>query len=256
MPKILIADAIKPSLVMSSEIFKDKMTGAEILVAKTAAEVIEIVKREKVDMCLIDFDLPDADGPSLICALRTLYSGPILMSAFPDKNVSEAVKNELFAYADASAWLEKPVRFDALAEKIDSFYTASHRTTKRFNTDIPCQIVVKADGRGKRAPKSFGKLVNLSISGACVLLDESFKPTKKQEITLTIGSAPPKKAAKKGATKKSPPKAATGKVKIKEFLLKGNIVWSQKTGQMGLKFNRLTEPQSLQLESLMRAASL
>src|SRR5689334_16721400 len=109
MAKILIADAIKPSLVMSSEIFKDKIPGSTIFVAATGQDAIRIAEIEKPDLCLVDFDLPDVDGPSLVIALRKVYQGPILMTAYPDKNVTASVEEELFAYNDAGGWVSKPI---------------------------------------------------------------------------------------------------------------------------------------------------
>ena len=190
MTKVLIADAIKPSLVMSSEIFKDKIPGAEIIVASSGAEAIEMADTQKPDICLVDFDLPDVDGPALVLALRKVYSGPILMTAYPDKNVREVVGDELFAFNDASGWVSKPIKFDELAAKIDKFLIENHRTGRRFSLDLPVQLIAKAAGRGKRAPKSNGKLINLSLGGACLQLESTMKVKKKQEITISIESPP------------------------------------------------------------------
>ena len=158
MAKILIADAIKPSLVMSSEICKDKIPGATIFVAATGADAIAIATEQKPDLCLVDFDLPDVDGPALVVALRKVYQGPILMTAYPDKNVRASVIDDLFGYNDASGWVSKPIKFDELADKIDKFLIAHHRTGKRFATALPMQLIAKAAGRGKRAPKSSGSV--------------------------------------------------------------------------------------------------
>src|SRR5690606_33289568 len=109
MTTVLIADTIKPSLVMSSEVFKDKIPGAEVIVASTGEEAIRLVEERKPDICLVDFDLPDVDGPALVIALRRVYEGPILMTAYPDQNVEKAVEEHLFAFNDANAWIRKPV---------------------------------------------------------------------------------------------------------------------------------------------------
>ena len=111
MPVILIADACKPSLVMSSEVFKDKIAGATILVASTGKQCLELLLVNKPDMCVVDFDLPDADGVTLITAMRKSYRGPILLTAYPDKIVEQAVHSDLFAFNDAGGWVPKPVKF-------------------------------------------------------------------------------------------------------------------------------------------------
>ena len=98
---ILIADSCKPSVVMSSEVFKDKLPGSVVHVAGTGKECLELLVQVKPDMCVVDFDLPDADGVTLITAMRKLYKGPILLTAFPDKIVKDAVDADLFAFNDA-----------------------------------------------------------------------------------------------------------------------------------------------------------
>ena len=87
MKKVLIADTSKASIVMSSEIFKDTINGCSVDLASCGAQVIEKVKQNKYDMCLIDFDLPDVDGPFLILEIRKYYHGPVLLTAYPDDNV-------------------------------------------------------------------------------------------------------------------------------------------------------------------------
>jgi CheY-like chemotaxis protein len=256
MPKVLIADAIKPSLVMSSEIFKDKIPGAEIFVAATGEQALQIMELQKPDICLVDFDLPDVDGPSLVLALRKIFMGPILMTAFPDNQVTAAVSEELFAYNDASAWLSKPIKFDELADRIDKFLIDHHRTGRRFPIKLPMQLIAKAEGRGKRAPKSKGHVLNLSLGGAMVKLDGSLKVKKKQEITVSIafpGSTPAKTPTTKGrsgaSTEKKAPKGAETKIK-------GTIAWTAKGGHVGVQFSKLTDLQLRGLETFLKAESI
>ena len=64
MTTVLIVDACKPSLVMTSEIFKDKMSGTIVDVAQSGKETIEYLADKTPDLCVIDFDLPDVDGPA------------------------------------------------------------------------------------------------------------------------------------------------------------------------------------------------
>ena len=90
MTTILIVDACKPSLVMTSEVFKDKIPGTVVHVSSSGKEAVEFLKENEPNLCVVDFDLPDVDGPSLVEAMRKLYSGPILMTAYPDAMVKEA----------------------------------------------------------------------------------------------------------------------------------------------------------------------
>ncbi len=271
MTKVLIADACKPSLVMSSEVFKDKIPGALVLVAQTGAQMLQMAQTEKPDICLVDFDLPDADGPSLIVALREVYKGPILLTAFPDNVVSQAVNELLFAYSDASAWIPKPVRFEELAARIERFLIEKRRTGKRFVSDLATKVIAKAAGRGKRAPKVDGRCVNISMGGACIALDDSMRMKKSQELTISIafpveGSAPvimaAKPATKKPAEKPSAKKEKNSrerqtlapKVKTAETKFKGVVAWIT-DDQVGIRFEKLSDIQKKGLESYLRAYS-
>ena len=55
MTTILIADACKPSLVMTSEVFKDKIPGAIVYVADTGASALSLVKAYDRDAVIDDW---------------------------------------------------------------------------------------------------------------------------------------------------------------------------------------------------------
>lgn len=243
MTTVLIVDACKPSLVMTSELFKDKMSGTVVDIAQTGRETIEYLSEKTPDICVIDFDLPDVDGPALIEAMRKVFPGPILMTAYPDKQVEKAVTDHLFACNDASAWLKKPVTLEDLNEKVDRFLLNKYRLGRRFVSDMATQIVGKAAGRGKRAPKVQGQVLNLSLGGAKVKLDGTTKIKKSGEITMSLALPihDPRKAGRENQT--------TGETKIK-----ATVAWVT-SGEIGLKFGRLTELQKRGLENYFRERS-
>lgn len=238
----LIADSSKPSLVMTSEIFKDKNPGAVILVAKNGADVLSHLETAEPDLCVIDFDLPDVDGATLIAAMRKTYRGPILLTAYKDKIVDKAIEDLLFTYNDASRVIQKPVRKEDILSAFTKFIAENHRIDKRFDTEIGTILVGKAAGRGKRAPKVEGKMVNLSLGGACIAAEPGKEVPQCEEYTLTLTlPQPPKKSA-------TTPDKATMETKVK-----AQIAWSsQKSGMIGLKFSKLTEAQKKGLIHLFR----
>ena len=264
MTKIMIADPSKASLVMSSEVFKDKIPGALILVANTGKEALEILSTEKPDMCVIDFDLPDADGVTLIQSVRKKYQGPIRLTAFPGPVAEDAVNSDLFAFNDAGGWIPKPVKFDALSAKIDQFIVEKHRLGKRFEIDLETLLVGKGAGRGKRAPKAKGKIVNLSLGGACVSLEEPMKMKGGQELTVTLSlplsgkekpTAAPAAKRKKTRTAMTTSKK-TAASKVAETKIKATVAWFDRGSQTaGFQFSRLTELQKRGLEQLLRDTS-
>ncbi|MGE0171142.1 MAG: response regulator [Oligoflexales bacterium] len=261
MATILIADASKPSLVMTSEVFKDKIPGAIVLVSKSGKETIDLLATSKPDLCVVDFDLPDVDGPSLIDAMRKIYQGPILMTAFPGDIVNQAVADHLFTYADAGGWISKPVNTNDLNKKIDQFLVERHRLDRRFETNLISELVGKAAGRGKRAPKVKGKVLNISLGGACVTVEGSMKVKKLQEFVVSLAAAPaPKPAAnKKKGAKASPPSTRKTLVADKDVAtkIKAKVAWVNATkGTIGLQFDKLTDQQKKGLFSLMRESSV
>ncbi len=244
MPTVLIIDTGKASLVMSSEIFKDKIPGVKVLTAGTAALGLEIAKREKPDLCMVDFDLPDADGVSLIMAMRKFFKNPILLTAYPDPMVEKAVAEHLFAYNDSGGWIPKPVRAEALSQKIDHFLVDGKRVGKRFEVSpLDTMMIAKAAGRGKRAPKFIGVLKTLSLGGACVVSDEAKKLKRNQEVMISI-------AMPSNARKPKDPNKKPSRTTEKKF--KASIAWISKD-QVGLQFARLTEVQKQGLEDFLRA---
>lgn len=290
MTTVLIADACKPSLVMSSEIFKDKIPGAIVLVAATGKDCLDILQAQNPDICVVDFDLPDADGVSLVAAMRKVYKGPILLTAYPDAVVSAAVSTELYAFNDASGWIRKPVKFDDLSAKIERFLLNKYRLGRRFDVKLKTQVVGKGAGRGKRSPKVAGKIVNLSLGGVCIEFDQVFKVKGGQEIVISLplparagGSSAvevavieasqtekPSKATKpvKGEKTKKASRigamAAEADVELTlatagpirrgaEAKVKATVCWLDDSSRTaGLQFGKLTEVQRRGLENLLR----
>jgi CheY-like chemotaxis protein len=241
MTTVLIADSCKPSLVMTSEVFKDKIMGTVVDVAATGKEALDYLIARRPDLCVVDFDLPDVDGPALVEAMRRVYDGPILMTAYPSDIVKQAVVENLFAYQDASAWIPKPINFDDLSEKIDRFLVSKHRLERRFSASFMTQLVGKAAGRGKRAPKVDGKVLNISLGGACVKLQGPLKVKKAQELTMSIELPSGEEEGKAAARKKKTLAAADSKIKA-------TVAWINSKGEVGLRFGKLSDVQRKQLE--------
>lgn len=264
MPTILIADSCKPSLVMSSEVFKDKVVGAVILVATTGKQCLEILNQTNPDMCVVDFDLPDTDGIVLITAMRKTYKGPILLTAFPDNNVEEAARSDLFAWGDAGGWVPKPVRFEVLSEKIDKYLLDKHRVGKRFDISISTTIIGKGAGRGKRAPKASGKITNLSLGGCCIELESPIKFKNGEEMTVSLilpnmDSKNPLPAGNEKSALKSRAAFTTKATNVPpiDSKIKCTIAWiDKKCTRAGIQFNRLTDTQKKGLEELLRAVHI
>lgn len=191
---IHIIDPSKPSLVMTSEVFKDKIPGAVVSCSACAKDAILYLStkkdKEAPDLVVVDFDLPDADGVSLVRELRKTYKGPIFLTAFANDVVKHAVAEELFHYNDSCQWISKPVRSDTLDKKIEQFLFNRYRLGRRFDVDFTTLIVGKGAGRGKRAPKFDGKTTNISLGGAGVDLSTPAKLKIGDEIVVSMAVPP------------------------------------------------------------------
>lgn len=260
MTTILIADCLKPSVVMTSEIFKDRIPGVIVRIAESGKETLEKLVEVDPDMLVVDFDLPDVDGPSLYEALRKVYEGPILMTAFPDSVVKEAVEANLFFCEDASSWLRKPLKQDDLIAAIDQFLVNNHRTERRFVArGVSAQLIAKAAGRGKRAPKVNGEIVNISMGGVCVAIEGAFKVKKNQELSLAVQFPtkilpPEKKDPKKAKTKSKSKTVARKKVSTPtyEVKFKATVAWTEGPARLGLTFQKLSDVQKKGLMTYLR----
>lgn len=241
MSTVLIVDPSKPSLVMSSEVFKDKIPGITVLVANTGQQALDILEQRASagsaapDLCVVDFDLPDTDGITLIHMLRKNFRGPIMLTAYPDNVVKNAVAEELFAYDDAGMWIRKPIRAEDLNEKIDRFLVGKFRVQRRFDFTPKTRLLGKSAGRGKRTPKFPGQIVNISVGGACVQLSGAVKLKIGDEVSIEL---PIPKVEKKGA---------------ETAQIKSQVVWRTNDGKrIGITFDKLSDPGRKGLERLLK----
>ncbi len=271
MSSVLIADSGKSSLVMTSEIFKDTVQGITVYVAGSGAEAIDKVQLHKPDMCLVDFDLPDTDGVTLVELIRKVYDGPILMTAFVDEIVKQAAKNHLFTFEDAGAWIEKPVNESKLVPKIEKFFINKHRIVKRFNSELDTELIGKNLSKNKKLPQVNGKILNVSMGGVCLQLDQNIKIKKSEELILALplSLASPEKHQNKESTlqtkNKKGAKNVKGKKKVQKKLatkkpssvpttkIKVKMTWQDsKSKTVGLQFSKLTELQKNALGGLLK----
>lgn len=265
MTAILIADTFKSSIVMTSEIFKDKILGVSIDIVHTGQECLEKLESQEFDMIVIDFDLPDTDGVTLSKVLRKEYGGPIIITAFPDKVVHTAIEKELFPYHDSLDWIKKPVAVDKLSKLIQKYILEKKRVRKRYSTELDALISGKGAGRGKRAPKVKGNIINISIGGALLNLENQLKMKPGEEISLTLYHAH-KESKSKASVKKTKAKTVAKKAKTKTVAkkpektsssrIKAKIAWADKQKkQAGISFEGLTENNRKILEGLLRNSS-
>ena len=196
MKRILIADANKASLVMTSEVFKDHFPGVQVVVARTSAECLELVKTsENIDAYVIDFDLPDRDGAWTAARIKKQSRTPVLITAFDRPDVHDVIEDELAAYDDCLSWLRKPVKAETVVAVAQRFCEGKYRTQRRLAFGIPA-------------------LAEIVIT---TTITRTIKETVKVPVLAKASSAA---AAKAASSKAATQGAAKGKTPVKKAAAK------------------------------------
>jgi two-component system, OmpR family, KDP operon response regulator KdpE len=73
---LLVDDEPQIRRVLQVTLFR---AGYDVVEAKNGQESIERVLREHPDLILMDFNLPDMNGPEACCKIRSFFAGPIIM---------------------------------------------------------------------------------------------------------------------------------------------------------------------------------
>jgi len=210
MKRILIADASKASLVMTSEVFKDHFPGVQVVVARTSADAIEAAKSAgELDAFIIDYDLPDRDGAYTAARLKKQFAQPVLITAFDRLDVQENIDRELSAFDDCLSWIKKPVKPEMVVSLAQRFIEGKHRCQRRVDCSLPAFIEVELTQSMPMSPVAVDSVAATSMVVARAKVVSKKAPTGK---AATGKAATGKAAAGKAATGKAAAgKAATGK---------------------------------------------
>lgn len=217
MKRILIADASKASLVMTSEVFKDHFPGVQVVVARTSADAIELAKTAgELDAFIIDYDLPDRDGAFTAARLKKMFSQPILITAFDRPDVQESIDRDLSAFDDCLSWLKKPVKPELVVSLAQRFIEGQHRCQRRLNCSLPAFLEVEflAAPQHSGAGRGFDVVRHQQVARVKVVAKKKVK-AKTGSSTAQKTKAKPQKAtaAKKTTTQqKAGSKTATKSV--------------------------------------------
>jgi CheY-like chemotaxis protein len=253
MTHILIVDAIKSSIVMTSEIIKDHLPGSSIYIANTGQEAIELAQSKPLSLIIVDIDLPDTDGISLTKFLRQSTRLPILITTFPEQVIIDAINLELFAYHDAADWLRKPVDPQDVASKLERYITNKFRIEKQFQTTINA-LISGANEKGKKVAKTKGNIVNLSIASALLELEEKTSFNPGDEVVLSLLPAGKSSATGKAATKKEKVSVTEPAASTK---LTAKVAWTNKgKNQAEVHFDKLTPRAAKILEDILRNSAV
>ena len=234
MTKLLIADNSKAGLVMSTEVFKEKIAGINISVAKNGRDFLQMLPEVAPDIGIVDFDLPDVDGTTLIKYAREIFDGPILLTAYLDNRIREVISSELFAYELEGVCIEKPIKFEKMAAIIDRFLVSGKRIMKRFQAKGDLKLL-----HGNKSNNTIkGNLLNISIGGACLQYESEFD-TAHRDCAVMLAMHLPPHGSSRTLTK-----------------LPGKICWIDTEQKiLGIKFTQLSDTRRRALEKSLRLSA-
>ncbi|HEX16214.1 MAG TPA: response regulator [Deltaproteobacteria bacterium] len=120
--KILIVDDFATMRKILKNILKD-LGYTDLLEAEDGKAALDILKKEKVDLVISDWNMPNMDGLSLLKAIRAddaLKDTPVLMvtAEAQKQNVIEAVK------AGVNNYVVKPFTPEVIKEKISKIFAS------------------------------------------------------------------------------------------------------------------------------------
>jgi len=112
--KILLVDDEKDIIHFFSETFQN-FEGIEFLSATRASEGIEIARREKPEVIMLDLRMPEMDGEDALTVLKQIVPGSkfIVMTGWDDDRSRKRIEA-----MGVAAYYSKPVDFEKVITKI------------------------------------------------------------------------------------------------------------------------------------------
>ncbi|MFA5309786.1 MAG: response regulator transcription factor [Dehalococcoidales bacterium] len=140
MSKVLVVDDDKNLLeVLKYNLEND---GLAVVTAEDGIQALEIARREKPDLILLDIMLPGIDGLEVCRILRKEISAPILILTAKSEEIDKVVGLEL----GADDYITKPFSIRELMARIRAMFRRSQWAEPPAASESPSHAVLKADG--------------------------------------------------------------------------------------------------------------
>jgi two-component system chemotaxis response regulator CheY len=117
---LIIDDSGVMRRIHRNTLMEHNVPEASLFEAENGAKALDVAMEQRIDMFLVDWNMPEVDGLELVMKLRgmALYADtPIIMitSEAARYNVLEAIK------AGVSDYVVKPIRGDVMWDKIKKY---------------------------------------------------------------------------------------------------------------------------------------
>lgn len=118
---LVIEDSGVMRRIHRNTLLENHINEDDIIDAKDGSEALEIADQQKIDLFLVDWNMPKLNGLTLVKYLRSMEKyreTPVIMitSEAAKYNVMEAIE------AGVTNYIVKPVRGDTLWEKIKKYF--------------------------------------------------------------------------------------------------------------------------------------
>jgi two-component system KDP operon response regulator KdpE len=137
------------------------VAGHNVLTAGTAAEFFPILRREQVDVVVLDLGLPDADGKDVIADVRQFSDVPIIVLSARDMEGDKIAALD----AGASDYVSKPFSMGELLARLRVALRLRNASGKGstyrgngLNVDFMARRVIARDREVGLTPKEFDLL--------------------------------------------------------------------------------------------------
>jgi len=176
MGKVLIVDDEQLFLKTLLEGLKNRreMKGIDILTAFNGKMAMDVLQSNPdVDLVLTDLRMPEVDGFQLISHITKNYPNTpiIVMTAYGSRDLEKTIEEKgIFHY------IEKPIDFDELVQKVSSRLSAKQRgTLKGFKLStllqimemdrLSCRLNVSSEGKTGTLYIKEGQIINAYLQG-------------------------------------------------------------------------------------------
>ena len=115
-PRVLVVDDVTMNLKLAEMILQRRLS-AEVLLASSGKECLDILHREKVDIILLDLAMPDMDGIEtlqLIRQERFLGDIPVIFLTAASDALTVVRASEMHA----NDYIRKPFQADDLVDRV------------------------------------------------------------------------------------------------------------------------------------------
>jgi CheY-like chemotaxis protein len=176
--KILLVDDVRLFLKLEETFFK--RTGCEILTAESGSQALELARKSRPDLILLDYIMPDMMGDEVCRELKAADATRSIPVMIVSTSADQADIEKCFA-AGAQDYVTKPINAQEMLAKAANILNIPNRVHSR----IPVRLKVVGEVSGR----SFsGSSRNISRGGIMVECKDKIMP--QYEVSLDIPILP------------------------------------------------------------------